>query len=91
MNLLLNISEQNSSTLTMSSREIARLCEKQHGHVCRDIENLNYTYAEMGLSKIGEGYFTHPSTGNQQHREFLLTREQCIDLITGYRAPIFEL
>ncbi|ABN73603.1 phage antirepressor KilAC domain-containing protein [Actinobacillus pleuropneumoniae] len=88
MNLLLNISEQNSSTLTMSSREIARLCEKQHGHVCRDIENLNHTYAEMGLSKIGEGYFTHPSTGNQQHREFLLTREQCIDLITGYRADV---
>ena len=40
---------------TMSSREIAQLCEKQHGHVCRDIEQLNQTYEQMGLSKIGEG------------------------------------
>lgn len=73
---------------TMSSREIAQLCEKQHGHVCRDIEQLNQTYEQMGLSKIGQGYYTHPSTGSQQHREFLLTKEQSIDLVTGYRADI---
>ena len=60
---LLSLNQKENATLTMSSREIARLCEKQHGHVCRDIENLNQTYEEMGLSKIGEGYFTHPSTG----------------------------
>ena len=42
----------------------------------------------MGLSKIGQGYYTHPSTGSQQHREFLLTKEQSIDLVTGYRADI---
>lgn len=85
---LLSLNQKENATLTMSSREIARLCEKQHGHVCRDIENLNQTYEEMGLSKIGEGYFTHPSTGNQRHREFILTREQCVDLITGYRADV---
>lgn len=73
---------------TMSSREIAQLCEKRHDHVCRDIGNLNATYEGMGLPKVGEGYYTHPSTGNQQHREFLLTKEQCIDLITGYRADL---
>ena len=73
---------------TMSSREIAQLCEKQHGHVCRDIEQLNQTYEQMGLSKVGQGYYTHPNTGSQQHREFLLTKEQCIDLITGYRADV---
>ena len=73
---------------TMSSREIAQLCEKQHGHVCRDIEQLNQTYEQMGLSKIGQGYYTHTSTGSQQHREFLLTKEQSIDLVTGYRADI---
>ena len=76
------------SNKTMSSREIATLCEKQHGHVCRDIEQLNQTYEQMGLSKVGQGYYTHPNTGSQQHREFLLAKEQCIDLITGYRADV---
>lgn len=73
---------------TMSSREIAELSGKQHGHVCRDVEALNATYEKMGLSKIGEGYYTHPNTGSQQHREFLLTKEQCIDLVTGYNAEL---
>ena len=73
---------------TMSSREIAHLCEKQHFHVCRDIDSLNETYEKMGLSKIGEGYYTHPNTGSQQHREFLLSKEQSIDLVTGYNSEL---
>ena len=77
-----------NTVVTMSSREVAALCEKRHDHVLRDIENLNATYAQMGFPKVGEGYYTHPNTGNQQHREFLLTYEQCIDLITGYRADV---
>lgn len=72
----------------MSSREIATLCDKEHRNVCRDIDNLNATYAEMGLLKIEQGYYTIPSTGNQQHREFYLTKEQCVDLISGYRTEI---
>lgn len=44
---------------TMSSREIAHLCERKHGHVCRDIEQLSQTYEQVGLSKIGQGYYTH--------------------------------
>lgn len=73
---------------TISSRELSILCDKQHGHVCRDIEALNQTYEKMGLSKIGEGYYTHPNTGSQQHREFLLSKEQTIDLITGYKSEL---
>lgn len=85
MNMLAQIAEKQK---TMSSREIAELSGKQHGHVCRDVEALNATYEKMGLSKIGEGYYTHPNTGSQQHREFLLTKEQCIDLVTGYNAEL---
>ena len=85
MNMLAQIAENQK---TMSSREIAELSGKQHGHVCRDVEALNATYEKMGLSKIGEGYYTHPNTGSQQHREFLLTKEQCIDLVTGYNAEL---
>lgn len=85
MNMLAQIDENQK---TMSSREIAELSGKQHGHVCRDAEVLNTTYEKMGLSKIGQGYYTHPNTGSQQHREFLLTKEQCIDLVTGYNAEL---
>lgn len=72
----------------MSSREIAQLCEKRHDHVLRDVDNLNSTYEKMGLPKVGEGSYTTPNTGNQHYREFLLTKEQTIDLITGYRADV---
>lgn len=85
MNML---TEFNSNSKTMSSREIAELCEKQHGHVCRDIESLNEIYLKMGLSKIGEGYYTHPNTGSQQHREFILNKDQCVDLVTGYKPEV---
>ena len=52
-----------NTVVTMSSREVAALCEKRHDHVLRDIENLNATYAQMGFPKVGEGYYTHPNTG----------------------------
>ena len=84
----MELSTLQNQVKTMSSREIAQLCEKEHRHVLRDIDNLNETYQQMGLPKVGQGYYTTPSTGSQQHREFLLTKEQSIDLITGYRADI---
>lgn len=83
----MNILAQNNIK-TMSSREIAGLTAKRHDHVCRDIDTLNQSYEQMGLPRVGEGYYTHPNTGSQQHRQFLLSKEQTIDLITGYRADI---
>lgn len=73
---------------SMTSREIADLCDKRHDHVCRDIDKLNTTYEKIGLPKIGEGYYTHQSTGNQQHREFILNKEQSTDLVTGYKPEL---
>lgn len=84
----MNIQTLQTNNQTMSSREVAELCNKEHRHVLRDIELLNASYEEMGLPKVGQGYYTHPNTGNQQHRQFLLNKEQTIDLITGYRADI---
>ena len=37
---------------------------------------------------MGRGYYTHPNTGNQQHREFRLTKMQTLDLMTGYRTDL---
>ena len=84
----MNIQNLQINNQTMSSREVAELCNKEHRHVLRDIELLNASYEEMALPKVGQGYYTHPNTGNQQHRQFLLNKEQTIDLITGYRADI---
>ena len=70
----------------MSSREIAELCDKRHDHVCRDIENLNLEYGKLSLPKVGECDYT--ADNGQTYREFRLTKEQTIDLITGYRADL---
>ena len=43
---------------TMSSREIATLCDKEHRNVCRDIENLNLEYGKLSLPKVGECDYT---------------------------------
>ena len=83
MNELLTFNNE----LTISSREIATLCEKEHRNVCRDIENLNATYGQMGMLKIEQTPHTHEQNG-QTYYEYQLTKEQTIDLITGYRADL---
>lgn len=76
------LSELLNSDITMTSREIAELAGKQHGHVVRDIELLNETLMQESLSIIGESFYT--ADNGQTYREFLLTKEQTIDLMTGY-------
>lgn len=73
---------------TMSSREIAELTGKRHDHVLRDCDVLNESYEKLGLPKVGEGYYLHPNTGSQQHRQYLLTKMQCMDLMTGYNTEL---
>lgn len=80
----MNILTQNIKT--MSSREIAELTGKQHGHVVRDIELLNETLIEESLSIIGESFYT--ADNGQVYREFLLTQAQTIDLMTGYNRNL---
>jgi phage regulator Rha-like protein len=74
--------------LTMSSREIAELTNKNHADVMRDIRKLNANYEKLSLSKIADGYFLHPKTGNQQHKEYNLTQIQTLDLMTGYNIEL---
>lgn len=83
----MELSQFNQSQ-TMSSREIAQITGKRHDHVLRDVDFLNESYHKIGFPKIGEGYYTHPNTGNQQHREMLLSKMQTMDLMTGYSVEL---
>lgn len=82
----MNIQTLQINNQTMSSREIAGLCNKDHRHVLRDIDDLNATYEVMALPKVGQSNYT--ADNGQSYRQYLLNKEQTIDLITGYRADI---
>lgn len=73
--------------LTMSSREIAELVEKQHKHVLRDIEKM---LQDIGGSNFGPSDFEHEYTTaqNKQAKEYRLPKDLTVTLITGYRADL---
>lgn len=82
----MNIQTLQTNNQTMSSREVAQLCNKDHRHVLRDIDDLNATYEVMALPKVGQSDYI--ADNGQSYRQYLLNKEQTIDLITGYRADI---
>jgi len=87
MEQLLNISTQNASTLTMSSREIAELCEKQHPHVLRDIRNmLNSLYPNLD-SLDSKGIFAIKNEYGLT-LEILLPKREVMILVSGYRIDL---
>lgn len=69
---------------TMSSREIAELCEKQHYHVKRDIENM-LAQLKLDVSKFGAIYFDNM---NRQQVEYLLDKDLTLTLVAGYNATL---
>lgn len=81
-----DIMQVNHISKTMSSREIAELTGKRHDHVCRDIELLNETLAQESLPKVGESIYV--ADNGQSYREYLLSKEQTIDLMTGYNRNL---
>lgn len=70
--------------LTMSSREIADLTEKQHQHVKRDIEGMLHELGE-DASNFGHIYI---DSMNRQQTEYSLSRELTETLLTGYSAKL---
>lgn len=85
MEQLLPITNENASTLTMSSREIAELCEKEHRHVARDIEVM---FEQLEINP--KGYvqiWTHPQNG-QYYREFILPKDLTLTLVAGYSVKL---
>jgi len=72
--------------VTMSSREIASLTEKEHRNVLHDCDKLNESYEKLGLLKIQPT--TYKDSWNREQREYHLTRMQCFDLMTGYSREL---
>ena len=74
------------SVQTMSSREIAELCDKRHDHVMRDIrEMLVQLHGEEALPKFGGGYF---DANNQERPCFNLPKRETLILVSGYRLEL---
>lgn len=69
---------------TMSSREIAQLCQKQHPHVKRDIEHL-CQQLQIDVSKFGCIYL---DAMNREQVEYRLDKDTCLCLVSGYNAQL---
>ncbi|VEJ45776.1 phage regulatory protein/antirepressor Ant [Bartonella vinsonii] len=94
MNTLIEIKEStanSATTQTMSSREIADLCKKQHTHIMRDIRKmLGELYSENTESKFGLSKFTglyKDSTGRTLPC-YNLPKRECLILVSGYSTAL---
>ena len=74
-------------TFTMSSRDIAHLCERQHKNILHDIEKMLQDIADpkLGVSNFFSSYTD--STGRKL-KEYRLPKDLTVTLITGYRADL---
>lgn len=68
------------TALTMSSREIAALTEKSHGHVKRDII-ATLKDVEIDASIFGQTYL---DGSNREQIEFHLPKRECDLVVSGY-------
>ena len=76
--------QKSVNELTMSSREIATLCDKEHKHVKRDIDVMT-EQLELDTPRFGHIYL---DSMNRQQTEYLLDKETCLCLVTGYNAKL---
>ncbi len=100
MNTLIEIKESttnNATTQTMSSREIAELCGKQHKHVIRDIKQMleelnapkfgvvNFSEPKFGLAKFLSNYIDEQGKSRPCYN---LPKRECLILVSGYNTTL---
>ncbi len=66
----------------VSSRDIARVFEKQHAHVLRDIREITESDPDWGLSNFGESSYWNEQ--NKIQPEYLISRDGFTLLVMGY-------
>lgn len=72
-------------SLGMDSLEIARLTEKRHDNVCRDIED-QLGQLDGGVLKFEVAY-QHPQNGSL-YRKYVLPKRECLILASGYNVRL---
>ena len=80
MNILAQISNQK----TMSSREIAQLCEKEHRNVKRDCEVM-FKGLQLDVLRFEHTFI---DSMNRNQIEYLLDEELTMTLVTGYNIVL---
>ncbi|WP_139413534.1 Rha family transcriptional regulator [Bartonella mastomydis] len=77
----------NQTVQTMSSREIAELCGKQHAHIMRDIRQM---LEELNGSKFGLVDFigTYVDAKGESRPCYNLPKRECLILVSGYNMTL---
>lgn len=73
-----------STAAGMDSREIAERTNKQHAHVCRDIQAM---CDDLGIDRSKFGSVYRGGNG-EPRRHFLLPKRECLILVSGYRIEL---
>lgn len=81
---LLSLNQKENATLTMSSVEIAQLCEKRHDHVMVDIRKM---LDELDLN-APDFSGTYKTTQGNEYQCFLLPKREVMILVSGYRIDL---
>ncbi len=75
---------QNTTVPTMSSREIAELCGKQHAHVMRDIRKV-FSELKIDLSNFAGLY---KDTKGESRSCYHLPKREALIVILGYNTVL---
>jgi phage regulatory protein, rha family len=78
----LGLTERNGKAV-VSSRDIARVFEKEHKHVMRDVRGIIENDPAWGQSNFGHTPYIEPQNG-QTYYEYLVTRDGFTLLVMGY-------
>ena len=78
----LGLTEKNGKAV-VSSRDIARVFEKEHKHVMRDVRGIIENDPSWGQSNFGHTPYIEPQNG-QTYYEYLVTRDGFTLLVMGY-------
>ena len=78
------MAQPGSGPITMSSREIAELCEKRHDHVLRYFEKM---MEDLGEDAPNFGGIYQDAYGRDQ-REYRLPKREALILVSGYSAVL---